>query len=253
MNRPETADHDGEVGSVSDLHRPFTQSSSHEMLSLDQSPTKQSEKLHVKESNRDPYCVTGSEVQVVLVSNWGDPSYIGLTGISVLLTDSQAPLTPKPDQIEVVFPPSLGCEAHLNHQVSDISALVDEDDLTTDAAHMWVCPVPASGESLDSTSPTIIIKLDEPKLLRGLRVWNYNASLEDSYKGVSNLIVVVVVVVVVLLLLLLLECRNFLCFVDEIIVENMFLQHYDLNHIISIVFHTSIKINAYILIDWREL
>jgi len=189
-NRPKTADFEDplEIAGLEDkpidsipLQRPFTQSKSQEVLNMQQNKN---------EPNPNPDGLMGSEIQIVLKSNWGDSTHFGLTGIAVLLADAAEPLQLKPDQLEFVqmggglsFAPSL----QLNLQY-EMSTLVDGNNVTTDAAHMWVCALPSS-ETLDgglqsSGSPTIIVRLAEPRLLHGLRVWNYNASLEDSYKGV---------------------------------------------------------------------
>ena len=186
VNRPETADYDNNNGKgefLGVLRRPFTQSKSQEVLLMNRSQPK-------KESVVDPEYVLGSEIQVILKSNWGDSSSIGMTGLSVLLADSQEPLQIRTDQLDVVMPPSKSQEgSNVHQQVTEISTLVDGDNVTTDAAHMWVCMLPADladGGNPCTTCPTVVLKLDEPKLLKGLRVWNYNGSLEDSYKGVRK-------------------------------------------------------------------
>lgn len=128
--------------------------------------------------------MTGTEVHLVLSSNWGDPSYIGLTGITLLETGSQEPVVLKPDQVNLLPESAKG-----EDDLTDAGGLlVDGVNLTTDAAHMWVCPLPCPAPLDDSYAPTLVIRLDQPRSLRGLRVWNYNASLEDTYKGVRSFI-----------------------------------------------------------------
>lgn len=48
---------------------------------------------------------------------------------------------------------------------------------------MWLVPHPSS-----SHPPTLTITLSTPTPLQGLKVWNYNKSLEDSYCGVSSIL-----------------------------------------------------------------
>ena len=50
--------------------------------------------------------------------------------------------------------------------------------MTTDEDHMCLVPLPSS------SPPTLTLTLGTPTPLLGLRVWNYNRSLEDSYSGV---------------------------------------------------------------------
>jgi hypothetical protein len=118
---------------------------------------------------------TGSVVEVLLASNWGDPSYVGLTGISLLSAESRQPIALRPDQLTLSVPLEGG-------GVGEIKApeLTDGVNLTIDPAHMWAWPI------ADPTSKTVSLtfKLDAPTTIRGLRVWNYNQSLEDSYSGV---------------------------------------------------------------------
>ena len=47
-----------------------------------------------------------------------------------------------------------------------------------DEDHMCLVPLPSS------SPPTLTLTLGTPTPLLGLRVWNYNRSLEDSYSGV---------------------------------------------------------------------
>ena len=57
--------------------------------------------------------------------------------------------------------------------------LIDGINVTTDEDHMWFVPLPSS-----SSPPILTLTLGTPTPLLGLRVWNYNGSLEDSYSGV---------------------------------------------------------------------
>ena len=58
--------------------------------------------------------------------------------------------------------------------------LVDGINVTTDEDHMWFVPLSSSS----SSPPILTLTLGTPTPLLGLRVWNYNGSLEDSYSGV---------------------------------------------------------------------
>lgn len=121
----------------------------------------------------------GLSVEVVLADNWGDSCDIGLTSIALLEAGSRQPIALRPDQITFSHP---ALEGDLVTS-SEVARLVDGVNITTEESHMWVCPRPESSPS-PSQFPSLLFTLDTPTSLAGLRVWNYNASMEDSYKGV---------------------------------------------------------------------
>ena len=118
-------------------------------------------------------------IQVVLASNWGDPSFIGLTSIALLGAGNQGLVVLQSWQLTVVLP-----HEESNEQYYDTGKLIDGSNVTTDAAHMWVCPVPHP-MTPSHNPPALTFTLNSSTALKGIRIWNYNASLEDSYKGVS--------------------------------------------------------------------
>ena len=182
--RTKTADFDAAAQSFNQ-QRPSTSStpSSSKVSEMKISRTVLTE----KESDLSLGHVTGSEVHLVLSSNWGDPFYIGLTGIALLETGSEEPVLLRPDQVDLLLAPSKEDDENFVHrQSSELGAIVDGVNVTTDVANMWACPVASTMGGVHS--PTLVVKLDRLTSLRGLRVWNYNASLEDSYKGVRNFI-----------------------------------------------------------------
>ena len=60
--------------------------------------------------------------------------------------------------------------------------LVDGNNRTTDENHMW-----ATQFSLETTV-IVSIQFNTEVFLTGMRVWNYNSSLDLSYCGVINLL-----------------------------------------------------------------
>lgn len=177
LHRPKTADLAAETGPVDD--RPFTSASISKPMqdpSLAGSVKSLSVTSRLKADN-----FTGSVVQVTLSSNWGDPSYMGLTSIALLEAGSRQPIALRPDQLTLSLP-GVAEGAGMEFEVS---RLLDRTNLTTDADHMWVCPMPHPVNSLCAQCPCLTITLDTPMVLGGLRVWNYNVSMEDSYKGVK--------------------------------------------------------------------
>ena len=174
LNRPTTAhSHQGDevgVGEEDDC-RPFTSANIPNLSNYAESATSTSGS---KASN------FGSIVEVVLADNWGDPSHIGLTSIALLEVDSRQPMALRPDQLTISLPLLEGDQGGVEGCGSnEVAKLIDGNDITTDEAHMWACPTPHPQHC-----PSLIFELDTPTSLRGLRVWNYNAAMEDSYKGV---------------------------------------------------------------------
>lgn len=45
--------------------------------------------------------------------------------------------------------------------------------------HMWLIPF------TDGKKHTLTVNFKDPVLMAGLRMWNYNKSPEDTYRGVS--------------------------------------------------------------------
>lgn len=173
VNRPRTGDLQVEPKQG---WRPFTAASSD--VNIPGTPSKA-----ILDGRPPDHYVASSEVEVVLAGNWGDSSSTGLTGISLLEAGSRQPVALRPDQLVLgESSPPVGSSPSL-------AVLLDGVNLTMDAAHMCLWPHPpssSSSSSEDSQSfPSLVFKLDTPTQLGGLRVWNYNQSTEDSYKGVS--------------------------------------------------------------------
>jgi hypothetical protein len=62
--------------------------------------------------------------------------------------------------------------------IIDFYRLFDGENVTNDEHHMWLCPFNRKDRV------RIIITLSVSKKLHGLRVWNYNKSPDDTYRGV---------------------------------------------------------------------
>lgn len=58
--------------------------------------------------------------------------------------------------------------------------LIDGNNITTDDHHMWLIPF-FSGEH-----HTLNVTFSKAQTVAGLRIWNYNRSPEDSYRGVRH-------------------------------------------------------------------
>ncbi|XP_039291059.1 katanin-interacting protein [Nilaparvata lugens] len=108
-------------------------------------------------------------LQINIINNWGHNSMIGLTGLQVLgETDDPVHIS----RVSCSDPQS-------NHRISRI---IDGENETTDAQHMWCAQVRRLPFSL-------ILKFDSPVHISSVIIWNYNASPELSYCGVKQVTV----------------------------------------------------------------
>ncbi|XP_026682118.1 protein KIAA0556 homolog [Diaphorina citri] len=103
-----------------------------------------------------------------LLSNYGHPTLIGLTGISVLDDTGNRVHT---DSIQVMNT--------VDHSVENL--LLNNDCMSSlDTRYMWCTPYRRG------LVVTLVIKFSQPVHISALIVWNYNASIEMSYCGVSK-------------------------------------------------------------------
>ncbi|XP_053197195.1 katanin-interacting protein isoform X1 [Scomber japonicus] len=170
LQRPRTADGEGE-------ERPFTQAGFREedlTLKLHLNPTvSQSE----ENMGQIPGMYTGTCLRLELVLTWGDSHYMGLTGLEVVGKDGES--LPLDLSIMAASPRDLNDLPDYGHDLRTLDKLIDGHNITTDDQNMWLIPF-RYGEphSLDIT-------FNEPQTIAGLRIWNYNKTPEDSYRGVK--------------------------------------------------------------------
>ncbi|KAL4434260.1 hypothetical protein ABPG75_000701 [Micractinium tetrahymenae] len=117
----------------------------------------------------------GFALRLVLLSSWGCPHYVGLSGLEV--RDAvRGPLRIRPDQVFAV-PNSVAALPAMAGDVRTPDKLVDGN--TSGAApHSWLAPLDGQqGNALH-------VMLDAPVLLSALRVWNY---AKTPNRGVQQL------------------------------------------------------------------
>lgn len=72
-------------------------------------------------------------------------------------------------------------------QATQVHRIIDGDNNTQDPEHMWRISY-AFGSQF---STCIRIDLGHKETVRGMKIWNYNGSLEDTYTGVKRVRIVV--------------------------------------------------------------
>ncbi|XP_010734576.2 protein KIAA0556 isoform X1 [Larimichthys crocea] len=170
LQRPCTADGEGE-------ERPFTQAGFREedlQLKLQLNPT-MSQSEENMEHNSGMY--TGKCLRLELALTWGDSHYMGLTGLEVVGKDGES--LPLDLSMMAASPNDLNDLPEYGHDLRTLDKLIDGNNITTDDQHMWLIPF-SCGES-----HTLNVTFNKAQTIAGLRIWNYNKSPEDSYRGLK--------------------------------------------------------------------
>ncbi|XP_070708413.1 katanin-interacting protein isoform X2 [Pempheris klunzingeri] len=170
LQRPRTADGEGE-------ERPFTQAGFREedlKLKLHLNPT-----VSQSEENMEhiPGMYTGKCLRLELALTWGDSHYMGLTGLEVVGKDGESLLLDL--SMMAASPRDLNDLPEYRHDLRTLDKLLDGHNITTDDQHMWLIPF-SYGEL-----HTLSMSFSKAQTIAGLRIWNYNKSPEDSYRGVK--------------------------------------------------------------------
>ncbi|CAF0905057.1 unnamed protein product [Adineta steineri] len=119
----------------------------------------------------------GKKIILTVTETWGDQDYCGLTGLEVVdINDADCVIQSydaRPRDITILH-------THAN-DVQTLDKLFDSENVTCDENHMWLCPFNRKDRV------RIIIVLSVSKKLHGLRIWNYNRSPDDTYRGIKRL------------------------------------------------------------------
>ncbi|KAK6170887.1 hypothetical protein SNE40_019176 [Patella caerulea] len=114
-------------------------------------------------------------LELNFTATWGDPHYLGLTALEVVGKDGEAlplklsMLTAQPRDVRILP----------GHERDDrtLDKLIDGTAVTMLDEHMWLIPFAENKNHL------LTIKFPDRVLVTGLRIWNYNKSREDTYRG----------------------------------------------------------------------
>ncbi|XP_064613243.1 katanin-interacting protein-like isoform X2 [Liolophura sinensis] len=117
----------------------------------------------------------GQKLELNFTSTWGDLHYLGLTGLEVVGKDGEAlPVTLRKLKAKPQDVRSLP-----GHEDDDrtLDKLIDGTNITVSDEHMWLIPF------TDGHNHTLTVDFGQKVLIAGLRIWNYNKSPEDTYRG----------------------------------------------------------------------
>ncbi|CAG4991274.1 unnamed protein product [Colias eurytheme] len=109
---------------------------------------------------------TGFVLQINIFSTWGDPYYVGLTGIE--LYDPQGNIIEVTETNVCAQPASVNVLDSLAKDVRTPDKLIDgHNSSAADAQHSWLAPV------LPDTLNRVFFVFDVPICVYGMKIWNY--------------------------------------------------------------------------------
>ena len=116
-------------------------------------------------------------------TTWGDPYYLGLTGLSVTVRvpgETESLVLPLDIGMMTADPPDINSMGFGMEDGRTLDKLVDGVNLTTDQEHMWLIPFTPGGHH------TLDIYLPREYEVLALTVWNYNKTAEDTFRGAKR-------------------------------------------------------------------
>ncbi|XP_058013290.1 katanin-interacting protein isoform X3 [Ahaetulla prasina] len=166
LKRPRTADGEGD-------ERPFTQAGSRTEDKPEQIVG--SDSLSEVVTSREPGVYPGKCLLLNFTASWGDSHYLGLTGLEVVGKDGQA-IPFSVDQLSA-SPQDLNDLVEYVDDSRTLDKLIDGKNITMEDNHMWLIPFCPGEDHL------VTIHFTQVENIAGLRIWNYNKSPEDTYRG----------------------------------------------------------------------
>ncbi|XP_070617660.1 katanin-interacting protein isoform X2 [Erythrolamprus reginae] len=169
LKRPRTADGEGE-------ERPFTQAGSRMEDKPSQAQIARSDSLCEVVTSREPGVYSGKCLLLNFTASWGDSHYLGLTGLEVVGKEDGHAVPFSADQLSA-SPQDLNDLVEYVDDSRTLDKLIDGKNITTEDNHMWLIPFCPGEDHL------VTIHFAQVEDIAGLRIWNYNKSPEDTYRG----------------------------------------------------------------------
>ncbi|KAH9498867.1 hypothetical protein Btru_004902, partial [Bulinus truncatus] len=166
--RPATADAEDET-------RPFTRAAGQLHKDTNRSTSTPRPASSFVTNIGDVLVYKTKKLQLQFTATWGDYHYLGLTGLELVGSDGEA--IPISMDMITASPKDL---RHLPGNEKDertLDKLLDGANVTCHDSHMWLIPFS------EGQNHMVTVSFSQPALLSGLRVWNYNKSPEDTYRG----------------------------------------------------------------------
>ncbi|XP_045212183.2 katanin-interacting protein-like isoform X2 [Mercenaria mercenaria] len=117
----------------------------------------------------------GKCIELNFTATWGDLHYLGLTGLEVVGKEGEA----LPVNVNMISANPRDVRSLPGHERDDrtLDKVIDGTNVTMSDEHMWLVPF------AEGNNHVVTIDFGEKVYIAGLRIWNYNKSKEDTYRG----------------------------------------------------------------------